>query len=198
MKYALKNHMYTHDPPREGGYPCSHCDYVANSYRYSKVHIYKKHMGRDYPYECHLCGQQFSRTEKIGNHFKSVHQLAVPHGFNRFTYKLDEGPVYHLRLTKADVNADKEPKEKKPKKVLPPIVPMKMDVKLQVIGSDYVVELKAEKIDPAPVKCEEPEAPEAPEEEGEEEEEEEEEDVEQEPRIVTRSRAAKLLETSKS
>lgn len=142
-KNNLRAHMHVHNE-KEGGYQCSNCDYLGSSYLALRKHNYASHMGRNYPYECHLCGVQYDNARKLSTHFKKVHDLGVPEGFHRYTYRLEEGPVFHLKTYKTY-----EPNEKgldKPlvsKIKMPRInVPVKMEVKVEVEESSGAVKVE--------------------------------------------------------
>lgn len=68
----------------------------------------------------------------LNSHFKKVHQLGVPEGFHRYTYRLEDGPVYRLKMTKS-YEPDDAPRVGKRK--LPQIVAqtIPLPIKLEVI-----------------------------------------------------------------
>lgn len=182
-KNNLLAHMNVHDK-KEGGYQCSNCDYLGSSYLALRKHNYASHMGRNYPYECHLCGILFDCAPKLGRHFKKVHNLGVPEGFHRYTYRLEEGPVFHLRTDKTyEPNEKGLDKPRFPKINLPTTLPVKLEVKVEIEEESQLVKVKLESdlLHDNETKLDE---------EG--------DDDNPEKLILTRSRAArKLLDTSK-
>lgn len=189
-KNNLRAHMHTHDK-KEGGYQCSNCDYLGTSYLALRKHNYASHMGRNYPYECHLCGIQFKHSCLLSKHFKKDHDLGIPVGFHRYTYRLDEGPVFHLKTIKTY-----EPNEKGldqpqfPKIEMPAYEPgLRLDVKLEVEAKKVI------KVELLTIKCEQ-QSEVKEEEDGEGTLDLDEEDDDPGKRILTRA-ARKLLDTSK-
>lgn len=129
-KNNLRAHMHVHNK-KEGGYQCTQCEYVGSSYLALRKHNYASHMGRNYPYECHLCGQQFQNVRQIGKHFKREHQLEVPEGFHRYTYRLEDGPVYRLKTMKSYDSTGEYGEKTKPKKWPSAAIPIKLDIQFK-------------------------------------------------------------------
>lgn len=150
-KNNLRAHMHVHDK-KEGGFQCSNCNYLGSSYLALRKHNYASHMGRNYPYECHVCGIQFREAYKLSRHFKKVHNLGVPEGFHRYTYRLEEGPVFHLKTHKTYEPNQKGLDIPQAQRIeMPAQLPIKLEMKVEVEeASDVIkVQLKTESVEPA-------------------------------------------------
>lgn len=199
----LRAHMHVHDT-KEGGFQCSNCDYLGSSYLALRKHNYASHMGRNYPYECHLCGRQYKQSAQLSLHFRKAHDLGVPEGFHRYTYRLEEGPVFHLKTFKTyEPNAKGQDQPRFPKIEMatldPPLQLEVVKVEVDKATKGVKVELQAnsscvEVVSERGIKTEGTET-------GEEEEDvvvgdESDENDDPSKRILTRA-ARKLLHTSK-
>lgn len=147
-KNNLRTHMHTHNK-EENGYQCPSCDYKNSSYLALRKHNYQEHMGRKFPYECHVCGTQFDKSDKLGFHLKKAHQVGVPKGFHRYTYVLEDGPVFRLKMEKT--YEGQVVRGSKPQKPLPKIEdmePVTYKVNVQVEQKFVKVNLEAVAINP--------------------------------------------------
>lgn len=86
-----------------------HCNFCEKKYRWKKQ--LKEHMkmhDEGYiacPYKCHLCDMNFKRGVLLSKHFINVHQMSIPMGFSRFSYKKFPDGLFRLR-TKRCLNKD--------------------------------------------------------------------------------------------
>ena len=52
------------------------------------------------PYLCHKCTMKYKSGSSLSRHFTSVHNLALPTGFNRFQYKKCHDGYYRLQTAR--------------------------------------------------------------------------------------------------
>jgi len=79
-------------------FKCNLCDKKYRWEKQLKAHL-KSHENNyiSEPYICHFCSCRFKRGAKISKHLISVHGLAVPTGFLRFTYKKCSDGLFRLQ-----------------------------------------------------------------------------------------------------
>lgn len=131
-KNNLRAHKHVHNK-QENGFQCSNCDHKVSTYLGLRKHNYLMHMGRNYPYECHLCGKQVKQAISMATHFRNTHHLPVPEGFHRYTYRLEDGMVFRLKTTKTyEPNKTGEDKPRMPKMTLPEPQPMDVQIKIEM------------------------------------------------------------------
>lgn len=77
------------------------CNFSARSMQTVKRHQKVEHQGIDlYRYECHVCGQRYTRGSGLTNHLKKKHKFSWPAGHPRFRYKECDDGICRLQTVR--------------------------------------------------------------------------------------------------
>lgn len=77
------------------------CNFSARSMQTVKRHQKVDHQGLDiYRYECHVCGQRYTRGSGLTNHLKKKHKFSWPAGHPRFRYKECDDGICRLQTVR--------------------------------------------------------------------------------------------------
>lgn len=101
MQSDLRRHREFHNAVL--AYHCDFegCTFSARAMQTVKRHQKVDHQGIDlYRYECHVCGQRYTRGSGLTNHLKKKHRFSWPAGHPRFRYKECDDGICRLQTVR--------------------------------------------------------------------------------------------------
>ncbi|KAE9548742.1 hypothetical protein FO519_008045 [Halicephalobus sp. NKZ332] len=103
--FGLKTDLQKHIAAihqKEPQFTCPQCPSLK--FRWQKqLRLHEKSHNTNYiadPYLCHKCTMKYKSGSSLSRHFTSVHNLALPTGFNRFQYKKCHDGYYRLQTAR--------------------------------------------------------------------------------------------------
>lgn len=103
-KYSLDRHILYKHSEQKPRVPCPYCDSTFKTEETLANHVRTKHLGckvsKNSPklacYACIQCSFVSDTSRKMTKHMKSVHQITLPVGFNKFQYRRNEMGIYQI------------------------------------------------------------------------------------------------------